>query len=103
MPVPAENQAGEHPQEAQNQKKSGGPGALSRAEQEGPEGLRPQPGGQGLKDLVHQKPAQQVAHRDGKKLQGIPGGVYPPLELHRHPVTDQNIQIRVHHRDSHPA
>mgnify|MGYP007025193516 CR=1 FL=1 len=61
------------------------------------------PGGGETALGVLQTPAQQVPHRDSKKLKCIPCGVYPPLQLHGDVQPQQRLQVRAHHRDKHPS
>ena len=57
----------------------------------------------GFKDLIHQKPAQKVTHGNCEKLEGIPGGEDPALDLDRNIQPVHGLQIGIHGRNDDPT
>ncbi len=81
MPVPPGGKTAQDPKQADDQKEKGSAAPLPGSKKHHPQAVRRLSGHEGDKDPVHQNTPQQIAHRDGEKLQGVPGRVDPALNL----------------------
>ena len=101
-PAAAENQAGQHAEEADHEEQQRGARALSCAEQGRPQaagGLRRH---ERLEDAVHEEAAGEVAERDREELQRVARRVNAPLHPDRDARAQEHVHVGVHQRDGDP-